>query len=414
MRVVHTSDWHLGQELYSFDRGVEHEEFLRWLGDQLVDLDADALVVAGDLFDSVNPPVAAQRRLYQFLHRTTNEMPGIQIVIVGGNHDSAARVELPAPLLDETRVTLVGGMPRANGRLDPARVLTTLRGKDGTARVLCATVPYLRPSDLPIVQPGESAAKALYDLVLDAADAVRERLPLLVTGHLHVQGAQVSELSERRIMVGGEEAVSADIFPSSVNYVALGHLHRPQAVGGKEHVRYAGAPFPMSVAEKDYTHGIVVVDFGDTDVHEIRTIAIPRPVAFLRVPATRAVSLEEAEELLRNLDVQDPGADRRPFLEIAVRLDTPAPDMRPRVDAALEGKPVRLTRVLREVAGQDRGRGPATEADIGLEELQPQAVFVSCHQTQYGSPPPERLLQAFNEILASVQNPNDTPDGSEG
>lgn len=110
MRVVHTADWHLGQELYSFDRGVEHEEFLRWLSDQLVDLDADALVVAGDLFDSVNPPVTAQRRLYQFLHRVTNSMPSLQIVIVGGNHDSAARVELPAPLLDEQRVTLVGGM----------------------------------------------------------------------------------------------------------------------------------------------------------------------------------------------------------------------------------------------------------------------------------------------------------------
>jgi exonuclease SbcD len=288
-----------------------------------------------------------------------------------------------------------------------------LRDKDSTNRVLCAGVPYLRPGDLPIVQPGDCAAKALYDLVFDAADAVRGGLPLMVTGHLHIQGAQVSELSERRILVGGEEAVSADIFPSRVDYVALGHLHRPQAVGGKEHIRYAGAPFPMSVAEKDYRHGIVVVDFGDTDVREVRTIDIPRPVAFLRVPDVGAVQLDEVEELLRNLDVQDPGADRRPFLEVAVRLDTPEPDMRQRVDAALQGKPVRLTRVLREVAGKEYGRGPATDAEIVVEELRPEAVFASCHEKKYGAPPPERLCRAFTEILATVQNPGDRTEGSE-
>ncbi len=410
MRVVHTSDWHLGQELYGFDRSVEQESFLDWLADQVESLAADALVVTGDVFDAVNPPVPAQRRLYRFLHRVTDSMPALQIVIVAGNHDSAARIELPAPLLDAERVTLVGGIPRVNGTLEPARALTTLRDNSGRARVLCAALPYLRPGDLPAVPQGECAVRALYALVFDAAQAVRGRLPLLFTGHLHVQGGQVSELSERRIMVGGEAAVSAEIFPASVDYVALGHLHRPQTVGGKEHVRYAGAPFPMSVAERDYRHSVVLVEFGETSVGEIRTIDIPRAVPFLRIPGVRAVSLEEVETLLGDLDLPDPGPDRRPFVEVAVRLNGPQPDLRSRIDAALEGKPVRLTRVVREVAGEEGGNRALTEAEITVEGLRPEDVFARCHEKQYGSPPPVELLRAFEDILAEVQNPDDGGD----
>ena len=113
MRVIHTSDWHLGQELHGFDRGVEHDAFLDWLAGQLIELDADALIVTGDVYDTVNPPIPAQQRLYQFVNRALTTCPHLQIVLIGGNHDSAARLELPTHLLDADRVHLIGGMPRA-------------------------------------------------------------------------------------------------------------------------------------------------------------------------------------------------------------------------------------------------------------------------------------------------------------
>ncbi len=411
MRLVHTSDWHLGHDLYNFDRGIEHEEFLAWLRRQLVELEADALVVTGDLFDSVNPPVAAQRRLYRFLHDITADLPELQIVMIAGNHDSAARVELPAPLLDPLRVTLTGGMPRAGGKVAPERVLTTLRDRSGAARLVCASVPYLRPADLPLVESGECAVTRLYREVVTAADSLRGRLPLLVTGHLHIKGAQLSELSERRILIGGEEAFSVDLFPEAVNYVALGHLHRPQRVGGKKHVRYAGAPFPMSVTEKDYAHSIVVIDFGETDIDEIRTIRIPRSVSFLRIPDSGAAPLEEVETLLEKIDVPELDDDRRPFLEVAVRLESPTPELRRRIEVALRGKPVRLTRVVREGLTQDRWHESAAESDTTLDELSPEAVFVSCHETKHHNSPSEALLKAFQEILADVENPADGENG---
>ena len=159
MRVIHTSDWHLGQELHGFDRGVEHDAFLNWLASQLADLGADALIVTGDVYDTVNPPIPAQQRLYQFVSKTLTKSPLLQIVFIGGNHDSAARLELPKHLLDADRAHLIGGMPRYDGRPAAERTLIKLRDKTGTPRTVCAAIPYLRPGDLPMVSSGESPLK---------------------------------------------------------------------------------------------------------------------------------------------------------------------------------------------------------------------------------------------------------------
>lgn len=149
MRLIHTSDWHLGQELHGFDRGSEHDAFLDWLACQLVDLRAYGLIVTGDVYDTVNPPISAQQRLYRFVRRVLAENPSLQIVLIGGNHDSAARLELPKYLLDAERVHVIGGMPRQNGRSGAASTLISLRDETGRPCAVCAAVPYLRPGDLP-------------------------------------------------------------------------------------------------------------------------------------------------------------------------------------------------------------------------------------------------------------------------
>jgi len=411
MRIIHTSDWHLGQELHGFDRGVEHDVFLDWLAGQLIKLDADALIITGDVYDTINSPIPAQQRLYQFLRRALAESPCIQIVLIGGNHDSAARLELPKHLLDENRVYLIGGMPRHDGRAIPARTLIELRDKTGTPCAVCAAVPYLRPGDLPTVGTGESPLKALYCEVIEAANAVRGGLPLIVTGHLHMSGGAVSELSERRIVIGGEEAVASDIFPRGVAYVALGHLHKPQSISGQTVIRYAGSPFPMSVAEKVYQHSIVIIDFDETGVIKTDLVQTPRPVAFYRVPASGEASLDIVEDELRGLDIDDPGEHRRPFLEVAVRLDGADPELRQRIEAALEGKPVRLTRIVRQTEGQEGALADAIGEDTGLDELQPEHVFARRHTEEYGVEPSDALKRAFAEVLVEALSPNDDKTG---
>lgn len=411
MRVIHTSDWHLGQELHGFDRGVEQDTFLDWLAGQLIALDADALIVTGDVYDTVNPAVQAQQRLYQFLRRALAETPSLQIVLIGGNHDSAARLELPKHLLDANRIHLVGGMPRHDGRTVSTRTLIELRDKTGTPCAVCAAVPYLRPGDLPTVGAAKSPVKAFYREVIEAANAVREGLPLIVTGHLHISGGTVSELSERRIIIGGEEAVASDIFPSYVAYVALGHLHKPQSISGQTVIRYAGSPFPMSVAEKVYQHSIVVIDFDKTGGMKTDLVQTPRPIAFYRVPTMGAAPLDIVEDELRRLELDDPGEHCRPFLEVAVQLDGAEPELRQRIEAALEGKPVRLTRIIRQTEGQGGTLADALEGDTALDELEPAHVFAHRHTEEYGVEPPGDLKRAFDEVLVDVLSPNDDRTG---
>jgi exonuclease SbcD len=412
MRIIHTSDWHLGQELHGYDRGVEHDAFLDWLARQLIKLDADTLIVTGDVYDTVNPPIPAHQRLYQFLRRTLEELPFLQIVLIGGNHDSAARLELPKYLLDANRIHFIGAMPRQNGRANVARTLIELRDKTGTPRAICAAVPYLRPGDLPAVGADESPLKALYCEVFEAANEVSGGLPLIVTGHLHISGGALSELSERRIVIGDEEAVASDIFPPNVAYVALGHLHKPQSISGQTVIRYAGSPFPMSVAEKNYQHSIVVIDFHETGGMKTDLVQTPRPVAFYRVPTIGAAPLDIVENELRSLTLDDPGDDRRPFLEVAVQVGGAEPELRQRIEAALEGKPVRLTRIVRQTEGQGGALADAVAGDTALDELEPAYVFARRHAEEYGVEPPGDLKSAFDEVLFSVLSPNDDKTGA--
>jgi exonuclease SbcD len=405
MRVIHTSDWHLGQELHGFDRGVEHDAFLDWLAGQLIELDADALIVTGDVYDTVNPPILAQQRLYQFVKRALTTCPHLQIVLIGGNHDSAARLELPRHLLDADRVHLIGGLPRAASQPTTSRILITMRDKRGTPGAVCAAVPYLRPGDLPSQGDPESPLKSLYRQVIDTAHGIRGNLPLIVTGHLHLSGGAVSSLSERRIVIGGEEAVSTDIFPASVAYVALGHLHKPQLMSGQTVIRYAGSPFPMSVAETDYHHSIVVVDLDGPDAVKTSLLKTPRPIAFYRVPSVGAAPLDMVEDTLRGMVLDDPGEHRRPFLEVAVRLDGAEPDLRRRLDVALEGKPFRLTRIVRQTAGQGGTLADTVEGSTTLDTLDPAHVFARRHAEEYGVEPPDDLQRAFNEIFNSIVTP---------
>lgn len=402
MRIIHTSDWHLGQELHGFDRRFEHDSFLDWLANQMIEQKADALIITGDVYDSVNPPIPAQQRLYQFLRRVITESSHLQIVLIGGNHDSAARLELPKHLLDSSRVHLVGGMPRHNGLPLVGQTLIELRDITGTPQAVCAAVPYLRPGDLPAAATNERPLSVLYQQVIEAGHAMHKGLPLIVTGHLHMSGGAVSELSERRIVIGGEEAVSSDLFPASVSYVALGHLHKAQSVSGQTVIRYAGSPFPMSIAERHYQHSVVSVNFDTMPDLAINLIPTPRPVAFLRIPQTGAAPLDSVEDELRSLEIDDPGQDRRPFLEVAVRLDGAEPELRSRIDAALEGKPVRLTRIVRQTEGQRGTLADIVEGATELDALEPAHVFARRHIEEYGIEPAADLRSAFDEVLSGI------------
>lgn len=413
MRLLHTSDWHLGQTLHNHDRIYEHECFLDWLVDTLAEERIDVLLVAGDIYDNANPSSQAQRQLYRFLQRARARVPHLQVVVIAGNHDSPGRLEAPTPLLEAHGTIVVGNVARdRDGEVDLERLVVPLRGRDGGIGAWCLAVPFLRPGDVPrIARDGQEAAPDPYlagaTLLYQQAHALaRERAgadgAIVAMGHCHMTDGKASQDSERRIVIGGSETMPASMFDPSIAYAALGHLHLAQRVGGREHVRYCGSPLPLSFSEVGYQHQVVRVDLDGAAASAITPILVPRAVELLRVPATPA-PLEEALAALAALEL-DPDLPRQawPYLEVRVLLDGPEPGLRARIEAAVEGKPVRLAKIE-----PTRKQTAMSEPDLlsldQLARLQPDDIFRRLWQQRHGADAPTDQIEAFAELFHDVQ-----------
>lgn len=404
MRLLHTSDWHLGQTLHNYERGYEHQRFLDWLLDTLVAERVDVLLVAGDVFDNANPSAASQKQLYVFLQQARARLPALQLVVVAGNHDSAGRLEAPAPLLAAHGTHVIGHLLRGeNGDIELERLLLPLSGADGQVQAWCLAVPFLRPGDVPKLPAGDTqdaylgGIALLYRQLTDLALARRQPGQAIVAmGHCHMVGGEMSNDSERRIVIGGTEMLPSGIFDTTIAYAALGHLHKAQAVGGQEHIRYCGSPIPLSFAEVNYRHQVLCLDIDGEQLRDVRAIEVPRAVPLLRVPATPAPIAEVLAQLAA-LDVPDAPAEAQPFLEVRVRLDAPEPGLRTRIETALDGKPVRLAKI--ETSSAARSSAPENMTLDQLGQLQPDDIFRRLYQQKYAKEAPPELLSALAELL---------------
>ncbi|WP_136247826.1 exonuclease SbcCD subunit D [Halomonas borealis] len=421
LRLIHTADWHLGQSFHGQERHAEHRAFLTWLLDTLVERDADALLVAGDIFDVVNPSLQAQALLYDFIVDAHRRLPRLDIVLIAGNHDSGNRIELPAPLMQRLRTHARGRVGWLDdGHLDAERLLVPLTDAAGETRAWCLALPFLRPAEVTgaIARPAHEAdggdappandyisgINRVHRELIDAACTRRQPGQALVAmSHAHLHGAAVSEASERPIVIGGEESISAALFPDDLAYVALGHLHRAQQVG-EARIRYSGSPLPLDFSELNYAHQVVEAVLDGERLAEIQAISVPRPVAMHRLgPAPLADVLAELEAL--EIDADRP-RERWPWLELRVELEAPMPDLRARVDAALEGKPLRLLRLERRlprVAAED------ARERIDLESLGPRRLFERTWQGRWGEPPGEDVLADFDRLRQDVLDDEGEP-----
>ncbi len=411
MRILHTSDWHLGHSLHELSRDYEHERFLLWLLDTIESEAVDALIIAGDVFDTANPSAQAQRAWYRFLAEANRRCPDLDIVVIAGNHDSAGRLEAPKPLLEAQRVHVVGVLRRdAEKGLDVDELLAPLHGPDGTVQAWCAAIPFLRSGDLTPAKEGDeedpliAAVRATHAEVLTGLALKRTvGQALIATGHCFMVGTELSELSERRILGGNQHALPADLFPEDMTYVALGHLHKAQRVAKRDSLRYSGSPIPLSMSERSYTHQVLIVDIEGVECKEVRPLPIPRQVDFLRVPESGAASLETVIELCAALPARDESMsfEQRPFLEVKIALDAPVADLRARVEAALEDRSPRLVKLGVEHSGSKQA---LAEAAIGAElsDLEPERVFRKRYHRDHEGDPDPSLLAAFHELLDVV------------
>ncbi|WP_177733853.1 exonuclease SbcCD subunit D C-terminal domain-containing protein [Flavobacterium inviolabile] len=407
MRILHTADWHIGQLFHEYDRTDEHQQFLNWLIQTLQQEQIDVLLVSGDVFDLSNPAAVSVKMFYTFLNQATKACPELQIIITAGNHDSASRLESPKPLLESSNIHIIGLVEKnPDGTINYEKLIIPIHDTSGKTTAWCLAIPFLRMGDYPAIpgsaNPYTDGVTALYEQAYaHALEKKQDDQIIIAMGHLHTHHAEITELDKtERLIMGGVECVPATAFPEGIQYVALGHIHKAQKIGGKEHIRYSGSPLPMSFSELNYRHQVVVFESGKTQIDNLHILEIPLFVPLQRVPATHQ-PLQEVLTLLKRLPDTSRSGEPAPYLEVRVLLDGPEPALRHKVETALTGKNIRLAKIdVRYPAATNKATEFVTQEK--LQELQPADVFSKIYQSKYNIPVPETIMQLFQQAAQEV------------
>lgn len=406
MKILHTADWHIGQLFHEYDRTYEHQQFLNWLVDTLQTEQIDVLLISGDVFDISNPSASSIKMFYSFLNKATRANPDLQIIITAGNHDSASRLEAPKPLLESSNVHIIGLVEKdAEGNIDYQKLLVPIHDDSKNVKIWCLAIPFLRMGDYPTIlncaNPYTEGVTALYKDAFEYASLKKQDgQTIIAMGHLHTHHAEVSDLDKtERLIMGGVECIPATAFHQDIKYVALGHIHKAQRIGGKEHIRYSGSPLPMSFSELNYKHQVIVFEL-DKEISELKSIEIPLSVPLQRIPQT-PLPLHEVIGLLDNLPIMDNNLQTVPFLEVRILLDGPEPALRHKVEMALAGKRVRLAKIDVKYPASTL-QAPEFITPDELSELQPIDVFGKVYQSRYNIDVPNDILQLFKQVAEEV------------
>lgn len=297
MKIICTSDWHLGNLFHGNDRLPEHRHFLSWLLARIKEQHPDALLIAGDIFDNGNPSAAAQSAYYEFLADATETCPDMNVVIIAGNHDSASRLEAPRALLTRHKVEIRGNIHRSwvanedggNWVINYDDLMIPINGGDGSQAIVL-TVPYLRSDVVQNANYSEGVNTILRELTAKAREKYRDS-PLIMIAHMYAKGADIakSDASEK-IVIGGQEEVNMQGWDEHPDYFACGHIHKRQHIWNTDWTHYSGSVLPMSFAEKDYHHGVDMVTIENGTKPQIEFLEYE--------PQHKLMFLPEAEEEL--------------------------------------------------------------------------------------------------------------------
>lgn len=391
MRIIHTADWHLGQTFYSFERVNEHTIFLDWMRNILKERKTDLLLIAGDVFDSPNPSAEAQRMLYGFLTRITTDNPSLKVIITAGNHDSAARLEAPNPLLQSFNTHVSGVVHYKDGEIDYERMIIPVSND-----ICCLAVPYLRHNDLP---DADSYSEGVAKLYTNLYDIAKKQFPTIIAmGHLQASGAEVTvDDTTEHAIIGGMDGIDTKFVNTGFAYTALGHLHKAQRVGGRENVRYSGSPLPMSFAERDNKQSITEVVLENGNV-AFEKILFDTPVKLITLPK-KPQPIEEVIPLLHKLPDGEI-SNTSPFLEIKVLVKAVDPTMRTQIEDAIKGKAVRLARIEAVSEKKEGEKQVVTYEDF--KKTPPNELIEDLYMNLFSKEMPEAAKNILNEIIEEV------------
>ena len=418
MRILHTSDWHIGRSLYEKRRYDEHAALLDWMAETLRSQRIDVLLIAGDVFDTSAPSHRAQELYYRFLCQAAGT--GCRhVVVTAGNHDSPSFLDAPRELLRFLNVHVVG-----TAMAPPENEALVLRDSAGQAELIVCAVPYLRERDLRSVDAGESledkgrkvitGLREHYGQVCARAEQERRALgrpvPIVAMGHLFTAGGKKQDHDGvRDLYIGTLAHAPADIFPPCVDYLALGHLHAPQQVDRRETMRYSGAPLPMGFGEAGQEKSVCVVEFsapdGPTVLPNAQDPLAPAPPTVRLVPVPVFQPLERIRGDLATIQqrlraLADTG--EAIWIEVIYDGDAIQGGLRETLEAEVAESNLTLLRIQNQrVADQIL---ETLEQETTIDELDGEAIFQRCLDA-HKAPDAQRpeLLALYRQVVAELQ-----------
>ena len=423
MKIIATSDWHIGNLFHGIDRLPEHQHFLAWLKGLISRQAPDALLVAGDIFDNGNPSAAAQELYYGFLDDVTHDTPQLQVVITAGNHDSANRLEAPAALLHRHKIEVRGRVHRQWVNDDGAKgedsaeghwtfktedLMIPITSQEKNEKAVVLAVPFLR-SDVSLKGSyPQGVTTLLHKLTDEAREAYPDR-PLIMMAHMYAAGAEIQEGSSERILIGGQDQVALGKWDRHPDYLTCGHIHKRQHLWNTDWARYSGSVLPMSFAERDYHHGVDLITLSQGQKPSVEFIEYEPQHRLMTIPDGQgALELKDMKKAIKLLPERTNGAldEHSVYLELRLRSEKIKSDDRKKIDSLLETKNAvlcKLTQVLPDIDVEASATGEAFHSIDDILKRNPLDAVEECFLAKTGHHLTEEQRSTLERITREAQ-----------
>lgn len=383
MKILHTSDWHLGHTLYGFDRTEEQEAMIDQLEEILKEEKPDALIISGDVFHTSQPSAAVQTFFTKSIMRFHSAVPGMTVVIISGNHDSASKHEVSKILWETQDVYMVGSVDKEHLE----NLIVKIPGKGWIV-----AIPYQSDRNIP-----DGFYQAVLDLVVECNE---ENLPVVMAAHLTVKGSDYTGHEDiHDVTVGGIDGVDLDVLGTGYDYAALGHIHRPQTIpGSNKRARYCGTPIAISFDET-YAHSVsVVIIAAHSDTPEIDTIEIKNPRPLVTLPSKGFGKWDDVKGLLEAFPKDQPA-----YMRLNVEVDDYLPkSAQEEAKAILKDTPIKFTYInSRRKKDDDSNQKSVTVAEF--QAMDPLSV-AEMYARDKGIEFTDELKQMFRDAESQVKS----------
>lgn len=401
IKILHTSDLHIGKRLYQAELNEGLSLFFTWLVAFIRKQQIDVLLVSGDVFDVANPSSESRRIYFKLLRELM--LCKCKVIIAGGNHDSPAVLEAPGELLKHLDIHVVGGLPE-----DVNQLLVPVTGLKGEVELVVACIPFLRDADIRRYSQDETyedrveavrkGIVSVYKQLADRCQSLYPGVAAMAMGHLYVQGGDVSE-SERDIQVGNLAGLDISYLPQYFVYYALGHLHKPQATGDR--FFYSGSPVQLSFSESANQNRMMLIRVEEGKVkHE--SVEVPLNRRLIRMEGT----VEQLSDKLRSYEVSNNGS-LRDLIELIAVEENHDPSKLVQLESVIENFQHDHASILKyRISWKNKPLGTASlyQETQSIAEMNPSDVFKQRLEKEgLDEPVRKMLLEAFSQLLEDVE-----------